>query len=92
MSNNVSYDDIRQQLHQWLQQHYPQVTCPGDEPLQLEQLLVYYEHCQIALIEMQLLDVYPEFMRMVRRMKNQIKRLTPLEYKKEIFRSRVAFK
>ncbi|HEY9052511.1 MAG TPA: hypothetical protein VIQ03_13250 [Gammaproteobacteria bacterium] len=92
ISNNADYDEIKQHIHQWLNQHYPHIKCPGNEPLQPEKLLVYYEHCEVALIEMKLLDEYPEFMRMIRRIKNQVKRLTPQEYKKEIFRSRVAFK
>ncbi len=92
ISNNVDYDEIKQHIHQWLNTHHPQVEYPGNEPLPPEKLLIYYEHCEIALIEMKLLDEHPEFMRMIRRVKNQIKRLTPLEHKKEIFRSRVAFK
>ena len=72
MSNNTDYDEIKTRIQQWLNQHYPKIEYPGDEPLQLDKLLLYYEHCEIALIEMKLLDEHPEFMRMIRRVKNQI--------------------
>ena len=91
ISADADYDEIRQAIHDWLTAEYPDIKYPGDQPLSQAELIAYYEHCEVALLELNLLDTFPDFLRLIRRTKNYLKRLTPLEYKKEFFRSRTAF-
>ena len=92
ISDNANFDAIKSVIHQWLRDHYASVTLPGHEPLSPEQLSRYYAHSEIAMIELNLLDQHPTFLRTIRRLKNYTNRLDALKFKKELFRSRVAFK
>lgn len=92
LSDNTDFDDIRWDINQWLARHYPYIACPGNKPLSPEQLSIYYAHCEIALIEMNMHDQYPTYVRSLRRLKNYTRRLDALKLKKETFRSRVSFK
>lgn len=92
ISNNADGDELKTRIHQWLAKHYPDVICSGDIPLSPEALSTYYAYCEIAMIEMNLIDQYPEYLRTLRRLKNYTGRLDALTLKKEVFRSKVAFK
>lgn len=92
ISTKMDFNEIKHQLHVWLSAHYPDVALPGQEPLSPQQLSRYYEHCEIAMLALNWLDLYPDFIKTLRRLKNYTRRLDALTYKKEIFRSKVAFK
>lgn len=91
LEDNADFDDLKRAINEWLVEHYAHVQCPGAIPLGPVELTVYYAHCEVAMLEMNLVDRFPKFLNMIRRAKNKVRRLTPLEYKKEIIRSKVAF-
>ena len=85
-------DEIKHRIHSWLAQHYPQVEIPsGQVPLGRDSLLCYYEHMEIAILELKLHDRHPEYLAMIRKRRNYLRRLHGLEFKKEQFRSLSAF-
>ena len=60
LSHEADYAEIQQLIHQWLSEHYPDVICPGDRVMDQKALLNYYEHCEVAILEMDLIDEYSE--------------------------------
>ena len=88
----MTQDDLKNTMNQWIAQHYPQIEMPsGEVPLGPEKLLRYYEHMEIAMLELNLHDVYPDFMAMIRKRRWYLRRLRGVEFKKEQFRSLTAF-
>lgn len=88
----MSSQQIEQILQQWLVQHYPQLEFPNrDTPLGLTRLLNYYEHMEIAMLELHLHDRFPEYLAMLRKRRCYLRRLQQGEFSKEQFRSLSAF-
>lgn len=85
-------DDIRARLDRWIARQYPGVEMPqGDTPLGYEKLMHYYEHLEIAMLELRLLDKHPEFLALIRKRKSYLRRLRGGELQKEQFRAMTAF-
>ncbi len=82
---------LKQTLVDWIQQNYPKVPVPSEQSLDRNQLLAFYDHMEVAMLELNLHDEYPEFLRLIRKRRNFIRRMDDAEFKKEIFRSRTSF-
>ena len=88
----MNQDELKQALDHWVTQHYPQVDIPnGEFPLGPEKLLHYYEHMEIAMLELDLHDVYPDYMMMIRKRRYYLRRLQGGRLTREQFRSLTAF-
>lgn len=88
----MNTDALRQMLHRWLEQHYPDVVRPAaGVTLGSEKLLHYYDHMEIALLELRLVDESPEYLSLLRKRRAYLRRMSAAELKKERFRSLSAF-
>ena len=88
----MDLQELKSTLHQWLRRHYPHLDIPdGRIPLGNVKLLKYYEHVEIAMLELKLHDVFPEFLAGVRKRRSYLRRLQGAEFKKEQFRCLASF-
>ena len=84
-------EEIKQTLVRWIKENHPALPLPGETVLERHQLLAFYDHLEVAMLELNLHDTYPDYLRLIRKRRNFIRRLDDAEFKKEIFRSRTAF-
>ena len=85
-------EQLQKRLSDWIRQHHPEVEQPnGRTPLGRDGLLSYYEHMEIAMLALRLHDRYPEYLLMIRKRRNFLRRLRGAEFTKEQFRSLTAF-
>lgn len=88
----MSPAELKSRLHDWLAEYYPHIELPeGDSPLGCEKLLNYYDHMEIAMLQLKLHDRCPDYLLMIRRRRNLLRRLQGSALKKEQFRSLTAF-
>lgn len=88
----MKQQDLKQYLDDWIRQHYPEVGVPdAGFPLGREKLLLYYEHVEVAMLQLKLLDCYPEYLATVRKRRAYLRRLKGEAFKKEQFRSLTSF-
>ena len=85
-------DELKHTVNHWIEQHFPHIDIPdGTAPLGCDKLLNYYEHMEIAMLALKLHDTYPDYLLMIRKRRNYVRRLQGVEFKKEQFRSMTAF-
>ena len=84
-------DDIKQKLTAWIKQHYPCLPIPGEQSLARQQLLDYYDHMEVAMLQLDLHDEYPDYLRLLRKRRNFIRRMDDETFKKDIFRAQTLF-
>ena len=84
-------DDIRQRLTEWIKRHYPEVAIPGEQALTRKQLLAYYDQMEVAMLQLDLHDESPDFIRLLRKRRNFIRRMDDETYKKDYFRAQISF-
>lgn len=84
-------DALKAELEHWITKNHPLVRLPGDRQLDRKQLIAYYDHLEVAMLQLNYHDDYPEFLQMLRKRRALLRRLSDREYKQELFRSMVAF-
>ena len=84
-------DVLKRNLIEWIKRNYPEVPVPSEQSLDRAQLLAFYDHMEVAMLELNLHDEHPEYLRLIRKRRNFIRRTSDAEFKKEIFRSRTSF-
>ena len=87
----MDMDALKAELDQWIKQHYPLLKIPTEKQLNRQQLIAYYDHLEVAMLQLNYHDDYPEFLQMLRKRRSLLGRLSDREYKQELFRSLVAF-
>jgi hypothetical protein len=85
-------EPLRERLNRWISARYPEVCIPDEQvPLGYRKLMNYYEHLEIAMLELRLLDRHADFLHMIRKRKAYLRRLGGGELQKEQFRAMTAF-
>jgi len=88
----MNLTELEHRLQQWLRRHYPELDLPDSaRPLGAVGLLNYYDHLEIAMLELDLHDRFPNYLALVRKRRNYLRRLQGVELKKEQFRSLSSF-